>query len=151
MHYPLYIIFTRMSSFSAVCVGIFETMVSYSENKIIQPNNFSTGNTFIVTQLSEPIYNLKKNTNKKKRPDNSDTTTPESNCSTDVDVRHTDLGGCGTAPSCHSRLRKTTGVIARRKKKGGTGRNEEAEARNRHRSADAASTPRTRPGWPADP
>lgn len=42
MHYPLYIIFTRMSSFSAVCVGIFETMVSYSESIIIQSNNFST-------------------------------------------------------------------------------------------------------------
>lgn len=45
MHYPLYIIFTRMSSFSAVCVGIFETMVFYSESIIIQPNNFSTQNS----------------------------------------------------------------------------------------------------------
>jgi len=41
-----------MSSFSAVCVGIFKTMVSYSESIIIQPKDFSTTQAEITSGSS---------------------------------------------------------------------------------------------------
>lgn len=144
MHYPLYIIFTRMSSFSAVCVGIFETMVSYSESIIIQPNNFSTEST-VYRKAIIGTSKLKKNTNKKECLDNPDIT--------DIGIRLSHgcrraahgSGGRGTALSCHSRScasRKATGAIGRRGKKRERGHG--TKSRNegdRHRPADFAHAP----------